>query len=86
MIKNLAYALLATAAVSLVTLVVLALIVSNINIGYGSSESTNQLITHALLVSLLFATILGNTFVVSELRRMRGASTEDRAVQKTQEL
>jgi len=78
--KHVLWAIAATVGVFAVLLIVLGLIISRV--GCGSVESTYHFVTHVLLASILFVTVLGNKLIVTELRRGRPKANEDESAQE----
>lgn len=67
--KNIGWALLATILVFLVSLVVIAPIISNI--GYSSVEGSYHLATHAILFSITFTIILCTMILLEEINNIK---------------
>jgi hypothetical protein len=82
--KHVLWAIAATVGVFVVFLIVLGLIISRV--GYGSVESTYHFVTHVLLASILFVTILGTMLIVTELRRGGAKANDGERAQEEQRV
>jgi len=74
--KKIILALLATAATLLITVFILVPIVSNM--GYSFVEGSYHLITHALLVALIFTVIFCTITIIEALNKDKEKSDADK--------
>ncbi len=64
--KKVGLAIATTVLIYFISLLVTAPIISNL--GYSSAESTYHLMTHALIVSLIFTVIICTLIIVEEIK------------------
>lgn len=74
--KKIGWAILATVLIFFVSILLIGPIISNI--GYSSVESSYHLMTHALIVSLIFTVIVCTMIIVGEIDEIKMKSGDDK--------